>query len=299
MAQNYINYFETDSLYNAAKSGLSQPNVSFVKESGNIHYTKHLYGLAASELGDIILEDSTKLYSVNPDNYNLTDFPIATYKPIGINVIPGSETTDGMARVLSMKFISRTNPGNGIYFNDNTSNGEYMVAWGPAAGESGISGGLTSTSLLNGKAITQSIINTKQTVDWSGSSIPYNASDGHYPAFCFASRYHTTVTQEGDWYVPSFKELHYAFSINRTYLQYSFETIINIARTNINFASNFIFDKSLILLTCNQYASTGTYVNSALTYSSNETAVDYAGINKQKNYTNIIIPMLQIGVTEV
>lgn len=206
MAQNFINLFETDSLYNAAKSGLSQPNVSLVKDSGNIHYTRHSYGLAASELGDIILEDSNRLYSVNIENYNLTDFPLATYTPIGINVYPASEAPDGKGRVLSLKRGDWNDLGNFDFTTRNLfigpSNSQVIASYV----EDGVSKNtIEDLTSMNGKFITQYVANNKIPVDWSGTTI--GSSRDNYVVFAVAARLHTQITNEGDWYIPTYAEM--------------------------------------------------------------------------------------------
>jgi len=90
------------------------------------------------------------------------------------------------------------------YLTDGSRNTLYYQTSSPSTTSNALSdfNGMGNTNILTGLATAQS--------DWkTATSITHKSDGNYYPAACCCWRYHTTGTNQGDWYLPAFGELGY------------------------------------------------------------------------------------------
>lgn len=93
-----------------------------------VYENKQSY-IKMDNMADIALWDSTenKIVMCHGWYYNLTNYPIERYMPVGIEVIPQSHMDDGHARIISLHYMSPSSPMTG-------SNMNYLL-WGLGGNE--------------------------------------------------------------------------------------------------------------------------------------------------------------------
>lgn len=218
----YITKFETEAAYQAALPTLDLPNVSLVDELGEVHYHRVLYGAHA---GDICLYDVTegqKIF-VTKDDWNLTDYPTASYPIIGIVALP--ETATGLT-VVSTLFCaadgSQTTTDN-TYKWQNTYFDWGLTKYGT---------GDQAKTDLNGKSNTTAIINAIKAYDLAHSTDNITGNIGD-----IIQKYHTEGTIAGDWYVPAAGESYNVY-LNKATIQTTLTKIYNASSSLSVSASN-------------------------------------------------------------
>ena len=188
----YITKFETEAAYQTALPTLDLPNVSLVTETNEVHYHRALYNAKA---GDIALYDVAEAQKivVTAENWNLTDYPTASYPIIGVVVM--DETPAG-CRVVSA--FGMKADGTNATTNVNISWGNIYINYNLTK-YSTTDGAKTD---FNGKTNTATIIaaikafdlanNTNNITGYIGQGIQVFATAG---------------TIAGDWYIPAAGEL--------------------------------------------------------------------------------------------
>lgn len=217
-------------------SELNRPFIAYTTDDSKVYY-----GQAAdiAEVGDIVVYSVADdlLHYIKQAGYNTTSYPVADYVPVGVVALPEPDDTisgpSGEITFMGINYLDKNNPDTG------KTNAE-RVEWGydrfdiPELTNYSTSG--TAITDMNGKANTDAVLNyaTAQT-DWkTASAITWSNTDGHYPAFECAWRYHTSGTIQGDWFVPACGQLYF--------LQNNSEELakLNAGFTTIG-ATNFIF----------------------------------------------------------
>ena len=183
----YLTEFNTYAEYQAAT--LSLPNVSLIKSTGNVYY-KNIY--AGASLGDILMWDNVnnKLVTTIGGNWSTEAFPIAQYEPIGINIYPADQASDGKSRFMALKWASNSSALG--------SASKVNLMWGP---NSATAGAITSTD--------QTALNGRANTDKAVAAMPNTSGNtqAEYPIFYAVNQFYTNGTSAGDWYVPSKGEL--------------------------------------------------------------------------------------------
>lgn len=220
----YFSLFNTEAQYEAAKDTLDYPNVSLIDTTGDLHYAKYIAPkVADAPFKNILMEDTTgALFHINPDNYNLTDYPLESCVPIAVCIFDRESRNDGKAVFLSVRYMSPSTPETG-------SNVSTSLYWGDNTKYSGVTGinQKTTTGVYTSKMINDGI-RELVTVDWSGSTIPNNTNSGSYPVFEMCWRYHTLGTKAGDWMLPNYYDL-YKYKNNFSTIKSVFQKINTVA----------------------------------------------------------------------
>ena len=186
----YITHFQTEAAYQAALPNLDLPNVSLVDEFNEVHYHRALYNAHA---GDICLYDvaeGQKIFVASAD-WNLTDYPTASYPIVGVAVT--NESTNGVI-VVSNKLVNTDgSPGISV---DN------KFAWQTTIN---VDWGLTKYTVPteiendnNGKSNTNTIIAALHAYDTQHSTDNFNGTVAD-----IITKFHVDGTVAGDWYIPS------------------------------------------------------------------------------------------------
>lgn len=238
----YLTEFDTYAQYSGAT--LSLPNVSLIKNTGEVYY-KNVY--AGATLGDVLMYDiaNDKLVTSFGGIWDSTTYPIASYTPIAINVYPASQTPDGKNRYLSVYYLDRTSNG---------KNEPMSMWWGPESFN-------THTSLtdFNGMAIQD-----EAELLMPGTS---GNTKTEYPAFYACSVFAPPGTSAGDWYLPSYKEMSLVAA--NSYLFKNKLDAFNVAQPN--FMKN-----------TNLFASTSTAYNSDSVYLIKPAGFTYSSLVDEK-----------------
>lgn len=182
----YLTEFQTYAEYSGAT--LSLPNVSLIKNTGEVYY-KNIF--AGATLGDVLMYDisNDKLVTTFGGVWDATTYPIASYTPIAVNVYPASQTPDGKNRYMAIRWAA-TNDRTGKN-NTGTSPKTY---YGPDDFKPS-----TDKNAFNGRA----------NQDAAEALMPgtTGGTQSEYGAFQACSIFAPPGTQAGDWYFPSLKEL--------------------------------------------------------------------------------------------
>lgn len=217
----YITHFQTEAEYQTALPTLDLPNVSLVDELGEVHYHRALYGAHA---GDICLYDVAEAQKivVTAENWNLTDYPTASYPIIGVVVM--DETALGLT-VMSNWLIG-------------TDGSQSSTDTGYKWQNTNFDWSLGKTN-LNGKANTTAIINAIKAYDTSNGTDNITGNIGD-----IIQKYHTEGTIAGDWYIPARGEAYKLYE-NRTTLLASFDKI-NTASSSAGLSGSVLLSSRII-----------------------------------------------------
>lgn len=219
----YITHFQTEAAYQSALPSLDLPNVSLVDELGEVHYHRALYDAHA---GDICLYDVAEGQKiiVTKDNWNLTDYPTASYPIIGVVALP--EAATGLT-VVSTLFCaadgSQTTTDN-TYKWQNTS----FINWGLTKYGTGDQ----AKTDFNGKVNTAAAIAAIKAYDTANGT---DNITGNVPDII--EKYHTEGTIAGDWYVPAAGEFYNVY-LNKATIQTTLTKIYNASSSLSVSASN-------------------------------------------------------------
>jgi len=112
----HIRAFDSQSDYNAHKGEIVRPGVGYVRNDKMLYYLRQLFNFNPRYLWS---DGSTSLDVISGKT------------PIGIEVIPASAMSNGKARFMSVKNMSRTDIENGTTDIGNSSNNPgSMISWG-------------------------------------------------------------------------------------------------------------------------------------------------------------------------
>lgn len=254
----YITHFQTEAEYQTALPNLDLPNVSLVDELGEVHYHRALYGAHA---GDICLYDVAEGQKivVTAEDWNLTDYPTASYPIIGIAVF--DESAAGLTVMSNF----------GVEADGSKTTSNVQLKWQNFAY---IDWNLTKYSTadeaktdFNGKANTTAIINAIKAYDTSHStdSITGNVG-GAIQAFV------TEGTNVGDWYVGSAGELYKVYE-NKTAIKASADKIYN-ANSALGMDGNTLLSTGYYF-----WSSSELSVNNAYSVSMNNGLDNFSKVN--------------------
>lgn len=101
----YLSVFQTESQYNAAADSLDYPHVSLIDTTGDLKYATYPgKDIANADFGDIIMADvaTNKLFNIKDSEYNLTDYPLADYKPIAVCIYDKASNANNEAVFMAV-----------------------------------------------------------------------------------------------------------------------------------------------------------------------------------------------------
>lgn len=186
----HFSIFQTESQFNAAAATLDFPHVSLIDTTGELKYAVYNgKSIADADYGDIVIASVTdnSMINIKPSEYNLTEYPLANYKPIAVCIFPASAHSAGNAVFLSVQYSTETGSGARNYYEDDL-NEDYD---------------LISIPYNNSNVDTEAIRNyTDLIYSESATSLQiknalslFDKTD--YPLFATADLYHTPGTSAG------------------------------------------------------------------------------------------------------
>lgn len=189
----YITHFQTEAAYQAALPTLDLPNVSLVDEFNEVHYHRALYNAHA---GDICLYDvaeGQKIFVASAD-WNLTDYPTASYPIVGIAI--ADESAVGLTVMSNF----------GIAADGSKTTSNVQLKWQNTNFDWGLTKYTTENLAktdFNGKTNTATIIAAIKAYDTSHSTDNLTGNiSGAIQAFV------TEGTVAGDWYIGGGGEIY-------------------------------------------------------------------------------------------
>lgn len=219
----YFSLFQTESQYQTAKDTLDYPNVSLIDTTGDLHYATYPgQAVANAPFGSILMAEvaTNKLfYLENSADYNLTDFPFASYKPIAVCIYDKASNANNEAVFMSLQWMDYTALGSGKPSYKNMSWGFNNVDLSTK-----VPGIRDTVSQHISSKVINAAMKPLVTKDYSGTSITDTYGDGESTAFCCCWRYSTPGTSAGQWYLPSY------YDMSKYQLNYA---TINAVITNI------------------------------------------------------------------
>ena len=125
----YTKKYATESAYDAEKSSLIKPNVSYIEENGgSVKYNPLNISGKVAKAGDIVLsDDNGKKLFVPKDVWDKTKY--GDYTPIGVVVVPFTHTPDNTVRIMSLKNMSILTPASGSVATEGTT-ADTSMHWG-------------------------------------------------------------------------------------------------------------------------------------------------------------------------
>lgn len=205
----YIKLFENEEAYNTAFPTLDLPNVSLIDNTGVVKYNRATWGASVGDILVYSVQDTQKMI-VKYDDWNLTDYPTASYPIIG--VVAWDETAAGLT-VVSTMFITADGSQSTT---DNTFKWQSTnFDWGLTKYDTE---NLAKTD-YNGKSNTAAIIAAIKAYDANNSTDNITGNIGD-----IIQKYHTEGTVTGDWYIPALGEFYKAYE-NKTTLTATFNKI--------------------------------------------------------------------------
>jgi hypothetical protein len=257
----HFSIFQTAAQWDAAKDSLDYPNVSLIDTTGDLHYcTYNGQEVANAPFGSIIMgEVSTDtLFYIDNSEYNLTDYPLESYKPIAVCIYDKASNANNQAVFMAVQWADYTALGT-------PKAKSKATRWG----FSGVDLSQTVTGIRSQNSanhISSIGINNAMkelvTEDYSGTSISDNYGNGQSPAFCSCWRFKTVGTSEGDWYLPSYYDM-LKYKENNSTINNVLTNIKTVAGSNyLNNVTDFIWisnetNKSNATYFNNMYYSTG------------------------------------------
>jgi len=203
----YLTIFNTEAQWQAAQDTLDYPNVSLIDTTGDLHYSKYIgQEVANAPFGSILMANvaTNKLFYIEDSaDYNLTDYPLESYKPIAVCIYDKASNANNETVFMSVQWMDRSHLGQGSASRVNAT------GWG--FNGTGVYNTFPNITYNATNYTTSRIINSEMktivTMDYSGTSIQNNTGNGQAPAFCVCWRYKTIGTNEGDWMLPTAYDL--------------------------------------------------------------------------------------------
>lgn len=199
----HFSLFQTEAQWQAAQDTLDYPNVSLIDTTGDLHYATYTgHEVADAPFGSILMAEvaTNKLFYIEDSaNYNLTDYPLESYKPIAVCIYDKASNANNETVFMSVQWVDYMALGEGKPSFKNMS-------WG--FNEVDLSAKVPGIRDTGSQHISSRVINEAMkplvTKDYSGTSITDTYGDGESTAFCCCWRYSTPGTSEGEWYLPSY-----------------------------------------------------------------------------------------------
>lgn len=202
----YFSLFQTEAQWEAAQDTLDYPNVSLIDTTGDLHYTTYTgKEVADAPFGSILMTEvaTNKLFYIEDSaDYNLTDYPLESYKPIAVCIYDKASNANNETVFMSLQWMDYTALGQGKPSYKQMSWGFYGVDL--SAKVPGIRD--TGFNHISSRVINEAM-KPLVTKDYSGTSISDTYGDGESTAFCTCWRYSTPGTSEGEWYLPSYYDM--------------------------------------------------------------------------------------------
>lgn len=281
----HFSLFQTDAQFDAASATLDYPHVSLIDTTGELKYSSKFVGkdIIDADFGDIIMAEvsTNKLFNIKDSNYNLTEYPLESYKPIAVCIYDKASNANNQAVFMAVQWadnITLGTPkasGRSMHYGFNNVDLSNSVTGIRDTGTNHISSIDINTSMK--PLVTQ---------DYSGSSVTDNTGNGWSSAFCSCWRFKTAGTNEGDWYLPSYYDLM-KYQQNISTIHNIFKVIKNIAGSSY---LNTTDQGSYRLLTSTEYNNQ----NCKAIYNGN-----YANESKQASNTCYVRPVFIPRITEV
>lgn len=226
----YFSIFQTEAQYQAAKDTLDYPNVSLIDTTGDLHYATYTgKEVADAPFGSILMAEvatNNLFYIADSADYNLTDYPLESYKPIAVCIYDKASNANNESVFMSLQWMNYTVLGQGKPLYKGMSWGFNNVDL--SATVSGIRD--TGTNHISSRVI-NSAMKPLVTKDYSGSSITDTYVNGESTAFCCCWRYSTPGTSEGDWMLPSYYDMM-KYQQNYASINAAINNIKNVAGTS-------------------------------------------------------------------
>ena len=236
----YITHFQTEAAYQAALPSLDLPNVSLVDELGEVHYHRALYGAHAGDIALYDVAEGQKIV-VTAANWNLTDYPTASYPIIGI--IIDDETPNG---VFAMHTLLPTKDGTGTTTTDN------YIGWVTNTFDWGL------TKISNSSAAEADVYGQTNTATILAAIKAYDLSQGtdNITGHIGETLEHfaPTGTVAGDWFVPSSGQYKIIYD-NKTILGATADKIRNANSSLSLTGQNLFYPYNTIFLTSSEGSS--------------------------------------------
>lgn len=193
---------------------LNRPFIAYTTDNGKV-----IFGAAAggAEAGDIVVYSVADdlLHYIPQANYNTTNYPTASYVPVGVVAYPQDDDifsgASGDITFLALNWADGRFPDSGASYSAGIGNVD-ALRWGLSNVDiSGLTNYATSGAAiedLDGKANTEAVLAYAYASGITGwttaATIPTNPSENDpFPIFEASWRYHTIGTVQGDWYVPA------------------------------------------------------------------------------------------------
>lgn len=198
-----------NNLYQHLEVGKKDENGQYVYDG-----TMVVGNLITDERHECVYPDGIALYEkatgkiISSDTVD-DDAMTSKYTPIGIIVANEKDNIygDNSIAIASLKWMDFTNPDNGsitpkdMYFGQYRNNDGILKTFNS---ESAV-----SASGMRGREDTKAMLDATTLEYKTTETVPNVTTNGSFTMACCTWRYHTEGTQQGDWFMPSLKELKY------------------------------------------------------------------------------------------
>lgn len=226
----HFSIYQTENQFIADATNRDYPHVSLIDTTGELKYaTYNGKEVADAPFGSILMAEvaTNKLFYIEDSaDYNLTEYPIADYKPIAVCIYDKASNANNQTVFMSVQWMDYTALGQG-------KPSYKKMGWGfnnvdLSQKVSGIRD--TGANHISSKVINEAM-KTLVTKDYSGTSITDTYGDGESSAFCTCWRFSTPGTSEGDWCLPSYYDMM-KYQQNYAAINNVFTAIKNVAGTS-------------------------------------------------------------------
>lgn len=198
----HFSIFQTETQFNTASTTLDYPHVSLIDTTGEVKFFHKFLGrdIIDADFGDVIMAEVTtnKLFNIKDSEYNLTDYPLESYKPIAVCIYDKASNGNNYAVFMAVQWADDTNLGIPNSTKKPMFWGFYDVNLTIQDGRFG-----NNEAIVTNSKDINNIMKNLVNVDYSGSSYSGGTGDGSSAAFCSAWRFETVGTSAGDWILPT------------------------------------------------------------------------------------------------
>lgn len=114
----HFSLFQAESQFTAAAETLEFPHVSLIETTGELKFLKfekqELYDAPFGSIIMAVVESEELFYIRDYNDYNLTDYPLAEFKPIAICIYDHASREDNTTVLMSVQWPDRRYPGTGM-----------------------------------------------------------------------------------------------------------------------------------------------------------------------------------------